>query len=1059
MVTRTVKKPSEVKIVDQINLLLILVGSNFSHFIATNNDWTAEARFPTLFAHRREHINQDPTSPFFPWPDRETCVLDILRHVPRCSFSRKQNAAIHWAMLALGVPNLPSDKTMDQIDKEMQCMCGIRSIRYDGKLGHVYYANDLAAIIAQEMSNPSVRTHMHFLPEDSGCRLSQANQAEHWLKELDPDLLTPVHHTAGQDFFTLEPTVLKNGRICMPSRWFIQNKRVFAKAWPMKVVDTETYGRGWAVQTFSAFEISESDLLLAFKQFQTSYRDLGQISPSSIVGMCFELYLAYSACIDLMQAEEKSNEEFVAWEKTNPNEGNRWRSKSQGKRVVAFPIWLYCDDTSGNVSKKWNKHNSFLFTAAGLPRHLSSKESNIHFLSTSNSAPPLEMLDGIVEQLLETQANGVWAWDSQLKDLVLVIPSVLALLGDNPMQSEFACHIGFRGRLFCRNCWASGKVSGDGEENTNIHPNDGSDSDVSVNSLNSNKKSKRKKTLESMKDMITRISEFMKSGRPRNREETCKELRSQFVEGSRIGGGTSFKRMKTDSGIKDTFQGEFVDRIQAIATRKGISRERREQEIMRLKNSFPSHVTSPVWRIKGLDPHQDTPVEILHVILLGVVKYYWRDAVARISKKDHEILIGRLSSFNTWGMDLSPLAGKTLVNYAGSLTGRDFRALVQAAPFVLHGLLSNEQVEVWKALSALVSLVWQPEIHDIEQYLVNLEKTIDYFLDCTCRLTPRWFNKPKFHVLLHLPNHIRHFGPAMLFATEGFESFNAIIRTQSVHSNRHAPSKDIAYSMARNNRIRHLVNGGSFWTKIDIDSCRQSSSSKSFHQRLSDNPWEFSNLDFWKTASTSIRSMLQIMDFDARLLGIRLGLGNLSAHIYFSDTVMGRKNPSQHASSQSEICRTFEGVLLQSGDKCQIKNWVIWNLSDTTGSSTAQVGLVVEILQMSPSTAEKEGLVSTLTLQRVIVGEQHSHYGMKQLELVDEYFSVNPQDILCVANVQHNCYDSKCPVTRTGRVMKEREESTEKELQVEHTGSQSFILNTVQMRNSAYLEPFRQQIP
>lgn len=43
--------------------------------------------------------------------------------------------------------------------------------------------------------------------------------------------------------------------------------------------------------------------------------------------------------------------------------------------------------------------------------------------------------------------------------------------------------------------------------------------------------------------------------------------------------------------------------------------------------------------------------------------------------------------------------------------------------------------------------------------------------------------------------------------------------------------------------------------------------------------------------------------------------------------------------------------------------------------------------------------------------------------------------------------------------MKEREESTEKELQVEHTGSQSFILNTVQMRNSAYLEPFRQQIP
>ncbi|KAJ3884269.1 hypothetical protein GG344DRAFT_71472, partial [Lentinula edodes] len=365
--------------------------------------------------------------------------------------------------------------------------------------------------------------------------------------------------------------------------------------------------------------------------------------------------------------------------KTNPSEGNRWRSKSQEKHVVAFPIWLYCDDTSGNVPKKWNKHNSFLFSAAGLPHHLASKESNIHFLSTSNSAPPLEMLDGIVEQLLETQANGIWAWDSQLKDLVLVIPSVLALLGDNPMQR---C-------LFCRICRASGKVNGDSEEITNINSNDGSDSDASVNSCKSGKKSKEKKTLESMKDMIARVSNFMKCGRPRNRNETCDKPKSQFIEGSRIGSGTSFKRMKTDSGIKDTFQGEFVDRIQAIATKKGISRERREQEIMKLKRSFPSHVTSPVWRIKNLDPHQDTPVEILHVILLGVVKYYWQDAVARIPKKDQDILVGRLSSFNTWGMGFSPLAGKTLVNYAGSLTGRDFRALVQAAPFVLHGLLSN----------------------------------------------------------------------------------------------------------------------------------------------------------------------------------------------------------------------------------------------------------------------------------------------------------------------------------------------------------------------------------
>ena len=67
--------------------------------------------------------------------------------------------------------------------------------------------------------------------------------------------------------------------------------------------------------------------------------------------------------------------------------------------MAAFPIWLYCDDTSGNLSKKWNEHNSFLFTAAGLPRAEAQKEFNVHFLSTSNLAPPLEMLDGVVDQL------------------------------------------------------------------------------------------------------------------------------------------------------------------------------------------------------------------------------------------------------------------------------------------------------------------------------------------------------------------------------------------------------------------------------------------------------------------------------------------------------------------------------------------------------------------------------------------------------------------------------------------------------------------------------------
>lgn len=89
----------------------------------------------------------------------------------------------------------------------------------------------------------------------------------------------------------------------------------------------------------------------------------------------------------------------LPWSFTDPMVGNPWRRRAEGHRVVAFPLWMNCDDTSGNLSKKWNEHNSVLFTPAGLPHEHSRKEYNIHFLTTSNIAPPLEMFDGVVEQL------------------------------------------------------------------------------------------------------------------------------------------------------------------------------------------------------------------------------------------------------------------------------------------------------------------------------------------------------------------------------------------------------------------------------------------------------------------------------------------------------------------------------------------------------------------------------------------------------------------------------------------------------------------------------------
>lgn len=134
-----------------------------------------------------------------------------------------------------------------------------------------------------------------------------------------------------------------------------------------------------------------------------------------------------------------------------------------------------------------------------------------------------------------------------------------------------------------------------------------------------------------------------------------------------------------------------------------------------IRYNLISHLT-------GVNPHSDTPVEILHTILLGFVKYFWRDLVQNQLKTNvvaKELLKTRLSSFNVTSLNISKLSGHTLVQYAGSLTGRDFRAIAQVAPSVLYDLVPQPCYNTWLSLSNLIPMVWQPTIRDIDQYTVS----------------------------------------------------------------------------------------------------------------------------------------------------------------------------------------------------------------------------------------------------------------------------------------------------------------------------------------------------
>ncbi|KIJ43281.1 hypothetical protein M422DRAFT_170181, partial [Sphaerobolus stellatus SS14] len=672
-----------------------------------------------------------------------------------------------WAFGVLGLSDVPSISVGKEIDKALQASCGIETRRYQGKLGHIYYANNLAGIIAQEIANPKIRPHLHFYPEICGSHVAEARHAQCWLNEVDDTLLTPMTHVSSQDFYIFEPTLAMHKEFsCLITISY------------MKAICMRDFGL-WKKLGAGGLDIPD---------------------PRDIIGVCLPGSVG-----------------LYPWWLTNPAVGNEWRARAKGCKVLSFLIWLYCDDTSGNLSKKWNKHNSFLFTAAGLPRKHVQMEYNVHFLSTSNIAPPLEMMDGIVTQLEDSQDKGIWAWDCLDQCLVLIIPWVLALLGDNSMHSEMACHRGLMAKFFCRICWVKGHHSADSDIQKG----------TKLKAMRSDAASKISMTSEaSGSGQETRLKSRR---RPLETFQEMKHLQDIFNEATRIGGKKNSDQVGTNVSLKDTFQNYFIQKI--FTSYKNVSsKTAKEACVSNVLKTFPTDTSSPVWRLRSLDPHADTPVEILHVILLGFVKYFWCDAVSCLKDDQKPLVIARLGSVNVDGLGIGPIDGKTLVAYAGSLTGRDFRVLTQIAPFCLYELVPTECLNAWLALGRLIPLVWQPEIGDINKHMWLISEAIDHFLECTAAWTPCWFNKPKFHNILHLPEHICCFGPASLFATEGFESFNAVIRKFSINSNHQAPSRDIGTGMAQGNRLRHMLSGGFFLPKFKeeewFDQCNDDSSNR-----------------------------------------------------------------------------------------------------------------------------------------------------------------------------------------------------------------------------------------
>ncbi|EGO30443.1 hypothetical protein SERLADRAFT_404607 [Serpula lacrymans var. lacrymans S7.9] len=293
----------------------------------------------------------------------------------------------------------------------------------------------------------------------------------------------------------------------------------------------------------------------------------------------------------------------------------------------------------------------------------------------------MELMKGVTKSICEAANSGVITWDCQYDQETMLLPYILFVAGDNPMHTEEFSHSGLKSNFFCRTCKVGGTQA-------------------------------QKKTDEGYNNIF-------KCGAARTPQETRNEILQQVDTSLKSGGTKKVKSAGTNSGIRDSTSASIVQQLLALgkqlqrhkagkpALPESEVRQQLEQELETLLrgSTLDNHI-NPLLGMPAVDIHQDTPTEILHTVVLGVVKYFWGQTVWLLDKSY------LLTTFQTRLESIS----KDGLN-SGNLIGKHFKSLAQVMLYIIYDLVSQDVLDTWSVIGDLVVLLWHTKIDHTEKYL------------------------------------------------------------------------------------------------------------------------------------------------------------------------------------------------------------------------------------------------------------------------------------------------------------------------------------------------------
>ncbi|KAK0520245.1 hypothetical protein OC842_007163 [Tilletia horrida] len=437
----------------------------------------------------------------------------------------------------------------------------------------------------------------------------------------------------------------------------------------------------------------------------------------------------------------------VQWKQKSLSLISKSRKEAHGRPVYSVFLRVFCDDLSGVKSKRWDKHHGLYFQNGNLSKSYLGRDASIKLFCASPAASAGEMMEIFVEEV-ESLRNGFECIDSLTGELVLIRPTIALVVCDNPMAAELVGLVGMNGNFPCRAC-----VSGGDSES--------------------------KATIAGMKKILT-------AGSPRTTRDTKRVFRRQlFLAAS--GRKTAPKKLSAETGSSDPWTNAACSKLQEAHAASGAPRDVRTPDVRaKLKEAHDERPWAALLDYPGFEPYLQMPIELLHVVLLGLAKYLWRSTMHALTSEAKLELAARLTDANIDGLGLDgQLRGGYLVRHAQSLNGKDFRALLMVVPSILPAMINTDEDDeaiealatAWLSSARLAAALFVESVarQDVQEYKKYVERCINaVYWSCAQAVPSLLASKPKLHLLLHAPQHFDAFGPLCNASAERFEAFNAI---------------------------------------------------------------------------------------------------------------------------------------------------------------------------------------------------------------------------------------------------------------------------------------------